>query len=72
MAPFREFLRKNCGRLIGSGVGFIIAILFLSLGFFRTLLILLCIGVGFFIGLFMDSKEDFLEFLERILPKGLK
>ena len=70
--PFREFLRKNCGRLIGSAVGFIVAILFLSLGFFRTLLILICIGAGFFIGLFKDSKEDFLEFLERILPKGLK
>jgi uncharacterized membrane protein len=46
--------------------------LFLSIGFFRTMLILICVGIGFFVGLFKDSKEEFLEFVERILPKGFK
>lgn len=68
----KEFMRKYFGRLIGSGAGLVVAVLFLSIGFFRTLLILICVGIGFFIGLFKDSKEEFLEFVERILPKGLK
>lgn len=68
----KEFLRKYGGRVAGSAVGLAIAILFLSIGFFRTLLILICVGIGFCIGMFRDSKEEFLEFVERILPKGLK
>jgi uncharacterized membrane protein len=68
----KEFMRKYSGRLIGSSAGLVVAILFLLLGFFRTLLILICVAAGFFIGLFRDSKEEFLEFVERILPKGLK
>jgi uncharacterized membrane protein len=68
----KEFLRKYLGRVAGSAAGLAVAILFLTLGFFRTLLILICISIGFFLGMFRDSKEEFLEFVERILPKGLK
>ena len=68
----KEFLRKYGGRALGSAAGLVIAILFLTLGFFRTILIVLCIGVGFGLGMLKDSKEEFLEFVERILPKGLK
>lgn len=66
------FLLKYTGRLAGSAVGLTVAVLFLTLGFFRTLLIAICVGIGFFLGLFRDSREDFLEFVERILPKGFK
>lgn len=72
LEQLREFLRKYWGRALGSTAGLIVAVLFLTLGFFRTLLIVLCVAAGFFIGMFRDSKEDFLEFVERILPKGLK
>lgn len=72
LEQMKEFLRKYSGRLAGSAVGLVIAILFLTLGFFKTLLILICVGIGFFLGMFRDSREEFLEFVERILPKGLK
>jgi uncharacterized membrane protein len=68
----KVFLRKYWGRLAGSAAGLVVAILFLSLGFFRTLLIVICVSIGFAIGMFRDSREEFLEFVERILPKGLK
>jgi uncharacterized membrane protein len=68
----REFLRKYFGRVAGSAVGLLVAVLFLTLGFFRTLLILLCMAVGFGLGMYRDSKEEFLDFMERILPKGIK
>jgi uncharacterized membrane protein len=72
LEQMKEFMRKYLGRIAGSAAGLVIAILFLTLGFFRTVLILICIGVGFFFGMFRDSREEFLEFVERILPKGLK
>jgi len=71
-SQMKEFMRKYSGRLIGSSIGLAIAVLFLSIGFFRTLLILICVGIGYFLGLFRDSKEEFLEFVERILPKVFK
>jgi uncharacterized membrane protein len=72
LPQLKEFLRKYSGRLLGASVGLTAAVLFLTIGFFRTLLILICVGIGYFIGLFRDSKEEFLEFVERILPKGFK
>lgn len=71
-AHVKEFMRKYTGRVIGSSAGLVIAVLFLTIGFWRTLLVLVCVGIGFSIGLFRDSKEEFLEFVERILPKGFR
>jgi uncharacterized membrane protein len=68
----KEFMRIYWGRVLGSAAGLTVAILFLTIGFFRTLLIVICMAAGFFLGMFRDSKEEFLEFVERILPKGLK
>lgn len=72
LEQLKAFLRKYAGRLTGAGIGLVIAILFLTLGFWGTLLIAICVGIGFFLGMFRDSREEFLEFVERILPKGLK
>lgn len=72
LEQMKEFLRKYLGRVLGSSAGLLVAVLFLTLGFFRTLLIVICVAAGFFLGMFRDSKEEFLEFVERILPKGLK
>ena len=72
LEQLKGFLRKYWGRALGSAAGLTVAILFLTLGFFRTLLIVICVAAGFFLGMFRDSREDFLEFVERILPKGLK
>ena len=38
--------------------------------FFSSLFLMLCIGLGFFIGNKLDKKEDLLEWLDRLLPPG--
>ncbi|MGI6201748.1 MAG: DUF2273 domain-containing protein [Christensenellales bacterium] len=43
-------LKAHLGPLAGGLVGLAVAILFLTLGFWRTLLIGLCVGVGVFVG----------------------
>ena len=68
----KDFIRRYLGRIAGSALGLVVAVLFLTLGFFRTLLIIICMAIGFGLGMFRDSKEEFLEFMERILPKGIK
>jgi len=71
---FKEFLlnlfSKNQGKIIGSFIGLLLAILILIIGFFRTLIIVLFIFAGFYIGKKIDNKEDLVEFLDRILPSG--
>lgn len=61
---------KNQGKIIGSLLGLVIAVLILIIGFFRTLLIILFIFAGYYIGKKVDNKEDIIEFLDRILPSG--
>lgn len=70
----KEFLinlfNNNQGKVICSILGFIIALLMLTIGFFRTLLLLLFIGFGYFIGDKLDKNENLLDILERILPSS--
>ena len=50
MGPFLEFLKKNRATLIGAAAGILIAVLFLTIGFFPTLLLAVLGGVGAFMG----------------------
>ena len=66
-------LKEHCGRTIGIVAGFIIAISILLIGFFSTLFIIICVGLGLFIGNKIDKGDS--EFwdnliyrLQRLLP----
>ena len=56
-------------RLIGLLIGLIIAILFMTIGFFKTILIIICITAGFVIGYFFDDKIDFGNVVDKILSR---
>lgn len=58
------------GRLLCSVFGLFIGVVVLWLGFFQALFLMICIGLGFFIGNKLDKKEDLLEWLDRLLPPG--
>lgn len=65
-----EILVDNYGKLIGSIIGLIVAILFLTLGFFKTILLISLIVLGYYIGKKIDNRESIIEILDRILPNG--
>ena len=46
----------------------VLAILFLMVGFWRTLLILLLMAVGAFLGGVKDKKQFFLNIINRLFP----
>lgn len=50
MNSFLEFVKKNLSTIIGAAIGLILGILFLSIGFFQTLLLLILSGAGAVIG----------------------
>ncbi|MCK9222867.1 MAG: DUF2273 domain-containing protein [Limnochordia bacterium] len=67
---FREVLilfLANKGKVLGAILGLVTGLLFLRYGFFRTLLVLLCIAIGYVIGRRLDSGQEFTDFLDRLL-----
>ncbi|MEG0797608.1 MAG: DUF2273 domain-containing protein [Acidaminococcaceae bacterium] len=58
------------GRLIGAIFGLFVGIMFLILGFFQTIFLLICIAAGYFLGQRLDNKEDLMDILDRLLPPG--
>lgn len=59
-------IAEHGGRLVGAGLGLATAVLLLTLGFWRTLLILLCVGLGWYFGGVRDYKAWTLKLVERI------
>ncbi len=60
------------GKTIGIICGLLFGIFVLLIGFFRSLFLAVCIGVGYWIGRMYDRQESFMAFLDKILPNGLR
>lgn len=67
---FLKYWDTHRGRMVGIFVGLIIGVMFLTLGFFRTIFLLILMSGGYLLGKKIDDKEDLLELLDRILPPG--
>jgi len=68
MDLIKEFLIKHTGEIIGGLIGLVFAIFVLIFGFFKTLFIFICIGVGIFIGGRYFEKKKLIELLDKHLP----
>ena len=62
MESFKEYLNKNRGALLGCAVGVVCAVLFLTIGFFPTLLIAVMGGLGALIGFNKNIRRWFGHF----------
>ena len=60
-----NILKSFNWRIIGFLAFLIIAILFLTLGFWKTILIIILCLIGIGIGYMKDRTQDFLNFLNR-------
>lgn len=55
MGDFQSFFKKYKWRIITVSAGIALAILFFSIGFWRTLLLLLIVAVCYVLGSLMDA-----------------
>ena len=62
----RIILEQHRGKAIGIVLGLIASILFISYGFWRTIFIIICIALGFFVGKEIDEKKNFDQWLKRM------
>lgn len=65
-----EIWENHRGRCIGVLAGVAIGLMFILLGFFKAVFLLVCIGIGYFLGNKVDNNEDLMDLLDRILPPG--
>ncbi|MHB1315570.1 MAG: DUF2273 domain-containing protein [Christensenellales bacterium] len=66
---WKVFFKKNKGKIIGATIGIITGILILTINFWRTLLLAICLFVGFFLGWRSDRNKSFLDLLDKWLSK---
>ncbi len=65
---FFEFIKKHRGIITGIGLGFLIGVLILAIGFFKTLFLAVCVGIGAFLGTKNKLRKKLFEILDKILP----
>lgn len=65
---FMKLLEEHPGTFIGLIVGIFVGLLFLTVGFWKTLIFSSIVGIGFYIGKKYDNREDLKEILEKVLP----
>ena len=52
------WINKNKGKFIGGVLGFVISILIISIGLFKTLFIVMCTIIGYILGSYDIGVED--------------
>ncbi len=67
-----QFIYLNRKKIIGALIGLIIGILFLTVGFFKTLLLCLTTLIGYYLGGRWRFEEDLKDFILRIIPDRFK
>lgn len=67
----RELVEHHRNRILGALIGLIFALLVIRFGLLWTLFILLCVGIGYWVGKRLDEEpESLLHIFDRLLPPG--
>ncbi len=69
---FIKFIKSHKGIITGSCIGFVVGALILWIGFFSTLFLAICIGIGAFFGSNNKFRKKLFEILDRVLPDIFK
>ena len=59
-------LVEHRGKTIGVLLGLLESILFVTFGFWRTVFIAICIGIGYLIGKQLDENKNFDSWLKQM------
>ena len=63
-----RLIRLNFFKLLGAAIGLVLAIMFLTLGFWRTMLIIVLVGGFGAAGAWLDLGQKLSDVLDRFFP----
>lgn len=67
----KELAEHHRFKVIGLLLGLVLSLLVIHYGPLLTLFIVLCVGIGYYVGKKLDDEpEGLAELLERLLPPG--
>lgn len=64
---FQDLIDQHRGKFIGITVGLVVAVLILAFGFWRSLFVIFCIVVGYFIGKRIDDNKSFDSIIRKFM-----
>lgn len=67
-----NFFSNKTKAKIGAIIGLVISIFVLTIGFFKTLFIVICIFLGYYIGKKKDNGENVFESFDKFVHGGWK
>lgn len=67
-----NFFSDKTKAKIGAIIGLVISIFILTIGFFKTLFIVICISLGYYIGKKKDDGENVFEPFDKFTHGGWK
>lgn len=62
----KEYIKEHLTRVIGTAIGLIIGVLFLTIGFWSTLLLALCTSAGYFLSGGEESRLKIFTFFNKV------
>ncbi len=62
----KELILNNWGKILGAICGLLLGLLFIWYGFWKTILIILCLAVGIFLGFQLEKNQNFKSWLDKI------
>lgn len=65
---FLRLLEEHPGKIIGGIAGLLLGLIFLLVGFWKTIIFLGFVAIGVFFGRKFDNNERFKDILEEIIP----
>lgn len=74
MEKLTQFCKEHKWTVILVAIGLLFAILFLTIGFWRTLLLVVLVGIAFFLGMLLDRNgtEGVRKFFASLFSKDHK
>ncbi len=69
ISKFLSLFKEYQGRVLGMLLGFLVSLLIIQFGIILALFIIICTGIGYYLGFRYDNKSDFREVINDILPR---
>ena len=66
------FIQQHRGKIVGGLIGFLLAVLFLVFGFFKTLFVLACVAVGVYFGSRRENRDRVFHYFAQLFPDNQK
>ena len=64
----RQFLTEHWGKVLGGSIGLLIGLTMIIFGFWRSMLLFVCVALGIYLGKMFDRHEGLQNLLQRFWP----